>query len=64
MKVLVDPETDQLLGASILGISGGEIASMIQIAMMGDLRYQELREGIFSHPTLAESLNNLFSSLD
>lgn len=64
MKVLVDPETDQLLGASILGMNGGEIASMIQIAMMGELRYQDLRDGIFSHPTLAESLNNLFSSLE
>ncbi len=64
MKVLVDPETDEVLGASIFGMNGGEIASMIQIAMMGELRYQDLRDGIFSHPTLAESLNNLFSSFD
>ncbi len=63
MKVLVDPASDRILGASILGTSGGEIASMLQIAMMGDLEYQALRDGIFSHPTLAESLNNLFTSL-
>ncbi len=63
MKVLVGEDTDQILGASVLGIEGGEIASMIQIAMMGDLPYTALRDGIFSHPTLAESLNNLFSSL-
>lgn len=63
MKVLVDTDSDQILGASILGIEGGEIASMLQIAMMGDLPYQHLRDGIFSHPTLAESFNNLFASL-
>lgn len=63
MKVLVDDETDQILGASILGIEGGELASIIQIAMMGDVPYTELRDGIFSHPTLAESLNNLFARL-
>jgi hypothetical protein len=34
------------------------------VAMMGDLPYQALREGVFSHPTMAESLNNLFASLE
>jgi hypothetical protein len=37
--------------------------SMIQIAMMGDLPYTALRDAIFAHPALAESLNNLFSKL-
>jgi hypothetical protein len=37
--------------------------SMLQIAMMGKVPYPDLRDGIFAHPTLAESLNNLFSSL-
>jgi len=61
MKVVVDGETEEILGAAILGIEGGEIASAIQIAMMGNLSYKRLKEGIFAHPTLAESLNNLFS---
>lgn len=63
IKVVVDQETGQILGASILGIEGGEIASMLQLAMMGKLHYQQLKDGIFSHPTLSESLNNLFSHL-
>lgn len=63
MKVLVDPENDRILGAAILGIEGGEIASMLQIAMMGNLPYTALRDGIFAHPGLAESLNNLFAGL-
>jgi len=63
MKALVDNETGQVLGAAVLGIEGGEIASAIQIAMMGDLTYRDLKAGVFAHPTLAESLNNLFAGL-
>lgn len=60
MKALVDPATDRILGYAILGVEGGELMSMVEIAMMGDLPYTALRDGIFSHPTMAESLNNLF----
>jgi len=35
--------------------------SMLQLAMMGKLTYSRLRDGTFAHPTLAESLNNLFT---
>ena len=62
MKVLVDPDTDQILGAAIFGVEGGEIMSMIQIAMLGKLPYTALRDAVFAHPTFAESLNNLFGS--
>ena len=62
MKALVDPETEQILGAAVLGEEGGEIMSMIEIAMVGKLKYTELRDGIFAHPLYAEALNNLFSS--
>jgi len=64
MKVLVDPETRLLLGAAVLGIEGGEIMSALQLAMMGKLPYDTIRDAVFAHPTLAESLNNLFSTLD
>src|SRR5690606_18065329 len=63
MKVLVDPETERILGAAVLGIEGGEIMSMLQIAMMAGMPYTALRDGIFAHPTLAEALNNLFAEL-
>ncbi|GHB72873.1 dihydrolipoyl dehydrogenase [Persicitalea jodogahamensis] len=63
MKVLIDAGNDQILGAAILGMEGGEIMAMLQIAMMGKLRYQKLRDGVFAHPTLAESLNNLFKEV-
>jgi pyruvate/2-oxoglutarate dehydrogenase complex dihydrolipoamide dehydrogenase (E3) component len=61
MKAIVDAESNQILGATVLGIEGGEIMSMLEIAMMGKLPYTALQDGIFAHPTLAESLNNLFT---
>jgi pyruvate/2-oxoglutarate dehydrogenase complex dihydrolipoamide dehydrogenase (E3) component len=64
MKVLVDPESRQLLGAAVLGIEGGELMAALQLAMMGNLPYDRIRDAVFAHPTLAESLNNLFTTLD
>jgi pyruvate/2-oxoglutarate dehydrogenase complex dihydrolipoamide dehydrogenase (E3) component len=64
MKVVVDAGTGRILGCAVLGIEGGEIMAMIQIAIMGGLSYTALRDGMFAHPTLAESLNTLFASLD
>jgi pyruvate/2-oxoglutarate dehydrogenase complex dihydrolipoamide dehydrogenase (E3) component len=61
MKVIVDADSSQILGAAILGIEGGEIMAQIQLAMMGKLPYTVLKDAVFAHPTLAESLNNLFS---
>jgi pyruvate/2-oxoglutarate dehydrogenase complex dihydrolipoamide dehydrogenase (E3) component len=61
MKVIVDADSSQMLGAAVLGIEGGEIMSQIQLAMAGKLPYTILKDAVFAHPTLAESLNNLFS---
>ena len=64
IKAVVDAETNQILGCAVLGIEGGEIMAMMQIAMMGKLPFTALRDGVFAHPTLAESLNNLFGTLE
>ena len=64
MKAIVDADTNQILGAAILGVEGGELMSMFEIAMMGKLPYTVLKDAIFAHPTLAESLNNLFMAMD
>jgi pyruvate/2-oxoglutarate dehydrogenase complex dihydrolipoamide dehydrogenase (E3) component len=63
MKVLVDRETDLILGGAILGVWGGEIMTQLQLAMMGKLTCRDLSDAVFAHPTLGESLNNLLSSL-
>jgi pyruvate/2-oxoglutarate dehydrogenase complex dihydrolipoamide dehydrogenase (E3) component len=64
MKVIVDAGTDQILGAAILGIEGGEVMTVLQMAMMGGLPYMVLQDAVFAHPTLSESLNTLFAMLD
>jgi len=64
MKIIIDAETENILGCSVLGMEGGEILAMIQIAIMGNLKYSSLKDGIFAHPTLAESLNNVFNTLE
>ena len=64
MKAVVDADTSQIVGCAVLGIEGGEMMAMLEIAMMGKVPYTVLRDAIFAHPTLAESLNNLFSMLD
>jgi pyruvate/2-oxoglutarate dehydrogenase complex dihydrolipoamide dehydrogenase (E3) component len=64
LKVIVDAQTDLILGAAILGVDGGELAALIQVAMMGNVKASALREGIWSHPTRAEALNRLFGSYE
>jgi pyruvate/2-oxoglutarate dehydrogenase complex dihydrolipoamide dehydrogenase (E3) component len=64
MKAIVDAETDQILGAAVLGLEGGELMAMLQLAMMGRLSYTSLRDAVFAHPTLAESFNNLFTRFE
>ena len=64
MKALVDPETEQVLGCTILSYQGGEVMALLQVAMMAGLPYTALREGVFTHPTLAESINTLFAKLE
>jgi pyruvate/2-oxoglutarate dehydrogenase complex dihydrolipoamide dehydrogenase (E3) component len=64
MKAVLDADSGQILGFTCLGIEGGELAAMVQLAMQGGLPYTALRDAVFAHPTLAESLNNLFASID
>jgi pyruvate/2-oxoglutarate dehydrogenase complex dihydrolipoamide dehydrogenase (E3) component len=64
LKAVVDARTDLILGCAALGVEGGEIMSMVQLAMMGGLAYQRLRDDMFAHPTLARGLNNLFAHLE
>jgi len=64
MKAIVDVDSEQILGCAVLGSEGGEIMTMIQIAMLGKLNYRAMADAIFTHPLLAEGLNTLFASLD
>lgn len=64
LKAVVDAGTGKILGAAMLSSNGGELMTMLQLAMMGGITYDVLRDTMFAHPTFAESLNNLFAKLD
>jgi pyruvate/2-oxoglutarate dehydrogenase complex dihydrolipoamide dehydrogenase (E3) component len=64
VKAVVDARTDRILGFTMLGMQGGEIAGAVQIVMTAELPYTILRDGAFAHPTLMESLNNLFVNFE
>jgi pyruvate/2-oxoglutarate dehydrogenase complex dihydrolipoamide dehydrogenase (E3) component len=64
MKAVVDADSGQILGCAVLGVEGGEIMTMIQVAMLGKLTYTAMADAIFTHPLLAEGLNTLFEVFD
>ncbi len=63
MKMLIDAESDRILGFTMLGVSAGEVIAVVQTAMLGDLPYTSLRDAIFTHPTMSEGLNVLLSNV-
>ncbi|MES2278135.1 MAG: mercuric reductase [Bacteroidota bacterium] len=64
MKAVVDPKTKRILGATVIGEQGGEIMTVLQMAMEGGITYDRIRYCVFAHPLFAESLNNLFMALE
>ncbi len=59
-KALVDPKTNQILGATLYGIESYELINLIALAMKAKLPYTILRDQIYTHPTMAEAFNDLF----
>lgn len=64
LKAIVDKRNGQILGCSLLCHSAGEVMSVVQTAMLGKLTYTTVRDTIYTHPTMAESLNLLFAGID
>jgi pyruvate/2-oxoglutarate dehydrogenase complex dihydrolipoamide dehydrogenase (E3) component len=63
MKVIVNAETDRILGAAILGIEGGEIVQVLGAMMLADAPYTVLKGAVYIHPTLAEGFFGLMESV-
>ena len=63
MKALVDWRTDRILGFTMFGADAGEVMSVVQTAMLGDMPYTGLRDAILAHPTMAEGLGSLFAEV-
>ncbi|HTE00846.1 MAG TPA: mercuric reductase [Mucilaginibacter sp.] len=64
MKAVVNAKTKKILGAAVLGQEGGEIMTVLQMAMEGGITYDRIRYCVFAHPLYSESLNNLFMALE
>ncbi|WP_024795725.1 dihydrolipoyl dehydrogenase family protein [Tomitella biformata] len=62
-KAVVDAESGEILGAALLGRGAGEVISAVQMAMIGGLPYQSVRDAVLTHPTMGEGLNLLFDTL-
>lgn len=60
IKAIIDKATKKILGVAVIGAEGGEIMSVLQMAMLGGLTYEIIKDAVFAHPTFSESLNNLF----
>lgn len=63
MKVIVNAETNRILGAAILGIEGGEIVQILGAMMLADAPYTVLKGAVYIHPTLAEGFFGLMDSV-
>ncbi len=63
LKALIEKEGDHILGFTAFGPEAGEVMTVVQVAMLAALPYTALRDAILTHPTMAEGLAALFSSV-
>jgi len=63
MKVLVDAETKQILGASFLGTSGDEAIHCVLDTMYAKAPYTVLQRAVHIHPTIAEFIPTILGDL-
>ena len=63
VKMLVDVQSDRILGFTAFGVEASEMMAAVQTAMLGGLPYTLLRDAIFTHPTAAEGLGPLLATV-
>lgn len=64
MKAVVDADTDRLLGVTLFAAESSEVVNIVSQFMKTGEPYTALRDTIFTHPSMAESLNDLLSAID
>ncbi|WP_067782554.1 dihydrolipoyl dehydrogenase family protein [Actinomyces vulturis] len=62
-KIVVDADTDKILGATIIGSEAGEVITSVQMAMLGGLTWQQVRDAVIAHPTMSEGLNIVLDAM-
>ncbi|WP_433977930.1 hypothiocyanous acid reductase MerA [Staphylococcus pseudintermedius] len=60
-KAVVDAKSGQVLGATLYGQESEELINIVKLAIDQQLPYAVLRDNIYTHPTMAESFNDLFN---
>jgi pyruvate/2-oxoglutarate dehydrogenase complex dihydrolipoamide dehydrogenase (E3) component len=63
MKTLVGDRDDRILGFTMIGAAAGEVMASVHTAILAGLPYSSLANADFAHPTMAEGLSSLFSSV-
>lgn len=63
MKVVIDDETDKILGAAILGLNGDEAIHGIIDVMNADLPYTSIQRSVHIHPTVSELIPTVLGDL-
>jgi pyruvate/2-oxoglutarate dehydrogenase complex dihydrolipoamide dehydrogenase (E3) component len=63
MEVIVDAETEQILGAAVLGTGGDEIIGIFLTAMYAKISYRKLMYSVQTHPTVTELIPTLLQQL-
>ena len=63
LKAVVDAESGKILGAHLFCEESFEMINLVKIVMDAGLPYTVLRDGIFTHPTMSEALNDLFAGI-
>lgn len=61
LKAIVEEGTNKILGCMLFCAEAHEIINIVQIAMNAGVKCEVLRDNIYTHPTIAEGLNDLFS---
>ena len=61
LRTIVDLKTNKILGAALFCYNSPEVINIIKTAIDAGLDYTILRDQIFTHPTVSESLNDLFN---
>ena len=61
LKCLIEAASDRILGFSAFCVDSAEVMGAVQLAMIAGVPYSSIRDAIFTHPTMMEGLNVLFS---
>jgi len=63
LKTIVDSNTNKILGCTLFCNDANEMINTIQTAMNAGLDYQQVRDAIYTHPSMTEAFNSLYSSI-